>query len=181
MKALDILKAKPLVGGLLLLLTSWVWSAEYEVAFEQAQIQQQIDSLLPITKQSPLAEVEVKAAQLTLLEKEDRLEINAQLNVVTLGDFKTKGNVILESGVRYEPSKGEFYFQQVKVLDLQAEQIPPSLLPQLAAITEQILNQVLVSYPIYTLDHTEINQHLLKSSLKAVKVRDKKLVAVMEL
>lgn len=172
---------KTILGGLIYLFVLSAWSVEYEVAFEQKQIQQQIDNVLPVTKQSPLAQVEVKAAQLTLLDKEDRLKISAQLDVVTIGDFQTEGSVELESGVRYESLKGEFYFQHVKVIDLQAENIPPSLIPQLAIITEQILNQVLVNYPIYTLDQTEVNQHLLKSSLKSIKVRNRKLVAVMEL
>lgn len=178
---MKFLMFKTIFGGLIYLISLSAWSVEYEVAFEQTQIQQQIDNVLPVTKQSPLAQVEVKAAQLTLLDKDDRLKISAQLNVITLGDFKTEGKVDLESGLRYDSLKGEFYFQNVKVLDLQAESIPPSLIPQLAIITEQVLNQVLVNYPIYTLDQTEINQHLLKSSLKSIKVRDKKLVAVMEL
>lgn len=166
---------------LVLFFSVFVTAMEYEVEFQQSQIQEQIDLHLPVVQQTALAEIEVHDANLTLLDKRDRIEVEAHLNLALLGGYKTQGVVLVESGLRYEPKSGSFYFHDVKVKDLKADQVPQALLPQLAVITEQILNQILVSYPVYTLDTKEINQHMLKSSLKAIKVRDKKLVAVMVL
>lgn len=175
------MKAVLWISVIVVSLTTKAWAMEYEVEFKQSQIQNQIDQLLPVRKQSVLANVEINAVDLTLLDRHDRVALTADLDVQTIGGFQTLAQVSMESGVRYEPNVGAFYFQNVKVLALTAEQIPASLQPQLAMLTEQVINQALLNYPIYTLDSSEVNQHLLKSSLKRIKIRDNKLIAVMQL
>lgn len=179
MKKLRLLAS--FIGASLMHLSVIASEMEYEVEFKQSQIQEQIDSLMPVSKQSMMAEIEVKAVQLTLLDKNDRVALNAELNVKTVGSFETEAKLGMESGLRYEPTSGSFFLQDVKVLNVHAEQIPQSIQPQVASLAEQVLNQVLEGYPIYTLDSSEVNQHLLKSSLTAIKVRDQKLIAVLKL
>lgn len=161
--------------------TAFAQGFEYEVAFEEAQIQEQIDRVLPISKSSSLIHLEVTSVDVSLLGENDRLQLKTDLKVNVLGDYAGDGQMLLESGIRYDAKAGAFYLVDVRVLELKGEQIPQALVGQLSSLAEQVMNQVWPRYPVYTLDPSEINQHLVKSSLKAVKIRDKKLIAVMEM
>lgn len=154
---------------------------EYQVAFSAAQIQAHVDPQLPVKQNAWLADVTLEEASIELLDNKDKLGIEGVIEVQAMGDVPRDGQLYMESGVRYDPKQGAFFLEDMAITRWEVDGISVSVTGQLAPLLGQMLNQIFATHPIYTLDQKDVNQQLIKGSLKSVRIEKGQLIAVMEL
>jgi len=168
-------------GAVLMLIMNGAMSFEYQVAFTAEQIQAHVNPQLPVKQNAWVADVTLEEANIELLETKDKLGIAGEVTVQAVGDIPREGRLYVESGVRYDPKQGAFFLQDMAITEWEVDGVSVSLTGQLAPLLGQMLNQVFATHPIYTLDDKDVNQQLVKGSLKSIRIEKGQLVAVMEL
>lgn len=76
----------------------------------------------------------------------------------------------------YKAKEGAFYLQNIELLSLESDQIPPKQLANVQSIVENLLNQLLEEQPIYELNEAEHTEQLAKAVLKNVSVENAKVL-----
>ncbi|MFT6153179.1 MAG: hypothetical protein ACJA0E_002070 [Bermanella sp.] len=152
---------------------------EYALEFSQADIQKQIDTMLPIKKETFLAVVTLDQANVIFVESSDQLILDAKIFLSSIAGVNSQGSIIVQGGIFYNSAEGAFYFHQAKITKLDIEGIPPEFMPVLKDLAQQGLTQSLAQNPIYILKKDDIRQQLVKLQLKSVLIKDQKLIATM--
>lgn len=147
---------------------------DYKLTFTEQQVQQQVNTQLPIDKDLGLAQLKVRKAWVKFLPGDRPLQLSCD---VLINSFQYQGNamVVLTGDLRYHAKNGSFYIDHVHVKDMQVEGMPDSLQPTLKSITQQVLAQTLAQNPIYTLSNGVMEEQLLKANLKTVAVEEGQL------
>jgi hypothetical protein len=164
-----------------ILVSQLVNGFEYTLEFSQSDIQQQIDKMLPIKKETFLAKVTLDQASVIFIEKSDQLVLDSKLFLTSLAGVNSQGDIRIQGGISYNSTEGAFYFHQAKIIRLNIEGVPPEFIPTLKDLAQQGLTQSLAKHPIYILKKDDMGQQMVKSQLKSVLIKDQKLIATMGL
>ncbi len=161
------------LAGVLTLMdaTTSVWAFEQTLQFTQQDLQQKLQAVTPIHKQTFLANIVLTDAKLQLLESTNELEVTAFLDVDGLAGLHGNGHVTVQGGLRYEAKNGAFYLDNAKLTALSIEQLSPAVIAQIKPLVQDVLVQRLQTQAIYQLDKNDFQQSLLKASLKSVVVK----------
>ncbi|EAT10754.1 DUF1439 domain-containing protein [Bermanella marisrubri] len=171
---------KQLIFGCLLFIGLSAYGSDYKLTFTEQQVQQQVNTQLPINRDLGLAQLTVRKAWVKFLESERPLQLSCD---VLINSFQYQGNalVVLTGDLRYQANNASFYIDHVHVKDMQVEGMPDSLQPTLKSITQQVLSQTLAQNPIYTLSNGVIEEQLLKANLKTVSVEQGQLAIYLDM
>ncbi|NVK38017.1 MAG: DUF1439 domain-containing protein [Gammaproteobacteria bacterium] len=164
--------------GLVFSILNWaslVYGFEQTLQFTQQELQQKLQTLTPIEKQTLLANIVLTDAKLELLEATNELAVTAFLDIDGLGGLHGNGSVTVQGGLRYEAKEGAFYLDHAKLTDLSIEQLSPSVISQIKPVVQDLLVQRLQAEPIYRLDKNDFRQSLLQASLKTIEVQQQSL------
>ncbi|MDH5732070.1 MAG: DUF1439 domain-containing protein, partial [Gammaproteobacteria bacterium] len=77
------------------------------------------------------------------------------------------------------PNKGEFFFKDPHIIDLDVDQIPPKYLPQVKIAAQKVASILFAIHPIYTLKNDTLKHRLARSMLRSVVVKNEKLLLSM--
>jgi hypothetical protein len=164
-----------------ILVSQLVNSYEYTLEFSQSDIQQQIDKMLPIKKETFLAVVTLDQASVVFIEKSDQLVLESKLFLTSIAGVNSQGDIRIQGGISYNSAEGAFYFHQAKIIRLNIEGVPAEVIPTLKDLAQQGLTQSLSKQPIYVLKKGDMGQQIVKSKLKSVIIKDQKLISIMSL
>jgi len=177
------MKIKPIAVKVILMgimLCSFYANAfEQTLQFSETELQEKIQAMTPLERQTLFANIVLTDAKLNLLDKEDQLSIQAFLDVVVLGGLHGSGYVTLQGSVIYNAQEGAFYLANAQLTQLHVDQLSKESVDQLKPILQDVVVQSLQSQPIYRLKDDDMRQALLKASLKDVKVKQKTLFVTL--
>ncbi|MGK0444653.1 MAG: hypothetical protein ACJA1U_001589 [Bermanella sp.] len=152
---------------------------EQTLTFTEAQLQEKLQAMTPIERQTLFANVVLTDAKLRLLDAQNQLSVTAFLDVTALGGLRGSGHVTVQGSVMYQPSEGAFYLHNAQLVELHVEQLSKETINQLKPVLQDVIAQSLQSQPIYRLKDNDMRQALVKASLKKVEVKDQALLVTL--
>jgi hypothetical protein len=152
---------------------------EQKLQFSEAQLQEKLQVMTPIERQTLFANIVLTDAKLHLLDKENQLSVKAFLDVTAFGGLHGSGHVTVQGSIIYNASEGAFYLDNAKLVQLHVDQLSKETVTQLKPVLQDIISQSLQSQPIYRLQDDDMRQALLKASLKSVEVKQKTLFVTL--
>ena len=148
------------------------------VTFSEAELQEKVDQVMPLVKQTMFATVTLNDPVLTLAEDANEIELQLNLQLIMAG-ITQPGSIALAGQLSYDEQQAAFYVTNMRVLDVQIKGMPTEFTPQIIMVAEQLVNPVLASTPVYRLQ-AGLTQTMIKSVLESIEVRDKQLVATLK-
>lgn len=146
------------------------------ISLSQQELQQQLDQMGSAQYQDALLHVVVKNPKVELTPGSDKIGLRGKVETVLLGTLQASALLHLRGSVIYKAKEGAFYLQNIELLSLESDQIPPKQLANVKSIVENLLNQLLEEQAIYELSETEYSEQLAKAVLKRVSVENAKVL-----
>lgn len=146
------------------------------ISLSQQELQQQLDQMGSAQYQDALLSVLVKDPKVELSPGSDKIGLRGKVETVLLGTLQASALLHLRGSVIYKAKEGAFYLQNIELLSLESDQIPPKQLANVQSIVENLLNQLLEEQPIYELNEAEHTEQLAKAVLKNVSVENAKVL-----
>ncbi len=110
---------------------------------------------------------------------DDRVHLRTAARPEIGGQALAPGQIAVAGTLRYEPAEGALYFDQAKVTEVRFPDVPPARQQPMAELASTLLAESLRTTPIHTLDDKHAQQALAKLVLRAVRVKDGKLLLVV--
>lgn len=142
------------------------------LVFTEQELQQRLNEMTPLQRQTLYANIVLTDAALDLLEGANQLAITAYLDATVLGGFHGSGSISIQGSLRYNAEEGAFYLHQAEIVDLHIDQLKPDIVKQLKPLIADIMIQALKQQPIYRLNDADIRQSLLKTTLKDIQIEN---------
>jgi len=147
----------------------------YEVIITQEQIDTTLAERFPVSKNHLLVfNITYTNPQITLLEDEDRIQINmdAELNFRATGEPKPLGGgVTVTTGIRYENKSQEFFLNDTEFIRLDIQGVPERWLEKVTEVASIAAKEYLETKPIYRIKAKDAKTAAAKMLLKDVEVR----------
>lgn len=172
-----IIKIKCMLCLLFVSLSSY--SFEQVLTFSEAELQQRLQAITPIERQTMLAKVVLTDGKLHLLDKENEISVTAFLDVTALGSVHGSGVVTVQGSLSYNANEGAFYLHNAKITQLKVDQLSQDAVTQIKPLVQDLVTQSLQSRPIYQLKDNDMRQALLKASLKRIEVKQQTLRVIL--
>ena len=96
-----------------------------------------------------------------------------------MGGVQGSGSAKITGSLKYDATKGEFYFNNPKIEHLEINQVPKQFIPDIKNIAQQLVTQVLAAQPIFKLNDNDVKQKLAKTALQSVSVKNEILFVVL--
>ena len=154
---------------------------ENTVELTREDLQQHVDSLMPVQSQLLMIQLALSDPQVSLPEGQNRIAIASRLRALAPGLIDATGRAELSGTIRYQRQEGAFYLDQPVINALQIDQIPAQQTEPLKELLEVALSHALLSTPIYTLSKDNMKERMAKMMLKRVEVRDQKLLLHLDM
>lgn len=173
----QILRIKIILCLLCVSLSSYGF--EQVLTFSEAELQQRLQAITPIERQTMLAKVVLTDGTLQLLDKKNEISVTAFLDVTALGSVHGSGVVTVQGSLSYNASEGAFYLHNPKITQLKVDQLSQDTVTQIQPLVQDLVTQSLQSRPIYQLQDNDMRQALLKASLKRIEVKQQALRVIL--
>jgi Protein of unknown function (DUF1439) len=171
-----------LISLLLLLLSSSATMAlSYTVEISEAELQEKIETMMPMEKKKFFVTVVFSHPKIELAENANQIGIYSQLDVAAPGGIKSTGNTKITGSLSYDSTKSEFYFKNPAIVAMKFDKVPDAYIPTIKEIAQLVVSKILSSTPIYKLKGGDLKRDLTKSMLKSVVVENKQLLVELEL
>lgn len=166
-----------LIVTLLLLCASILPAQALTVKFSEAELQDKVNKVMPLVRETSFMTVELTNPILTLAK--DKNEIELQLNLkLMMGGLENRGYTRLTGSLSYKAADAAFYVTNMQVHEVRVDGMPEFFTPEVIKMAEQIVNPVLDQMPIYKLKD-DITQTMVKAVLKSIEVHNKTLIATL--
>lgn len=136
------------------------------IRVSQQEIQQQIDSRLPLGTPagSPIT-LSLQSLQCDLLTADESLGNNnvalqAEVRFALLGFLQLNSRAGLQGRLVYNPERAAFFIEQPQLTSLDLDQVPPQQQQKLKTNLQQIISTVLATMPVYTLQDERARNHI---------------------
>lgn len=148
-----------------------------DIRLPQRDLQQELDTRLPLTHTEGLLAITLSEPQLQLLAAQQRLAIRTRLQVSTAFGTEHHGWISVDGKLRYEREHYSFYIDEPRIRDLTLDGLPPALQPQLQMLAQNLLTPALSGQAVYTLSDRTMQEALARMMLKSLRVEDDAVVA----
>ena len=166
-------------GGVLL----YFKGKRYEVVITQDKIDDSLAERFPVTKKYLLIfSITYSNPQVTLLEKEDRVQVglDATLNIRIDGESKDLGGTaLITSGIRYDSETQEFFLDDAEFTKLEIAGVPDKWLTQVTDFASKAAKEFIETRPVYRLQAKDSKTAAAKMLLKGFKVREKAIYVTL--
>jgi len=156
---------------------------EYVFRFTENQLQEKLDTKLPLTKSYFIIfQVTLDHPRITLINGSKR--VNAGLDIILnirLNNEKRPlgGSLDVSGGVIYLPDKGQFFLTDPLIENLSIQGIPENFTEKANIVLTKALAEFYTAHPIYTLRRTDVKRAVAKLVLKDVVIEKNELVATL--
>ena len=166
---------KLLISLFIISMASFANAFSYTHSFSEAELQQEIEKVMPIVKKKYFLTMTLSNPQIDLIEGRNELGLKSNLNVVAPGGLKGDGIAHIAGTLEYNKEQGAFYFKNPRLLELSLNGVPPELLPDIKKAAQSSLTRTLSKRPVYTLKDTDVKQQIAKSTLDSIEVKNNEL------
>jgi hypothetical protein len=156
------------------------WADDYTVEITQQQLQQQVTALLPIEREAYFFKVILSDPVIDLPESANELGILTNVTLIGPGGAGGSGRARISGNISYEMQDGSFYLNNPKLTKLEIDQIPERFHEKVRELGQYALDNSVPHRPLYTLSDDDVQQQMVKSTLKSVSVNSGKVIIVLK-
>lgn len=164
---------------LLLIIANTSWAYSYTVELTEAQLQQQLASMMPVTREQMFVTVTLSEPILELGNGGDKIGVFSSLDITAPGGIKGTGRAKIEGRISYKKQTGEFFLYNPTITHIEIDQVPAQFHSNIKQLAQLGLNGALKGKPIFKLDDTNSQQKMAKSMLQSVKIEPGKLLITL--
>ena len=165
----------------LALLSTTSWAYSYTVELTEAQLQQQLASMMPITREQMFVTVTLSQPVLDLGMGGDKIGVLSSLAISAPGGVKGTGRARVEGRISYKKETGSFYLYDPTISHIEIDQVPAQFHSNVKELAQLALNNSIKGKPIFRLKEDNAQQKLAKSMLQSVKVEPGKLLITLSI
>jgi len=156
---------------------------EYEFRFSESEIQQTLETNLPLTR-TYLIIIQVTLSNPRVQLENGSNRVNAGLDVglnITINQNPEPlgGSIDVSGGVRYVSEDGQFFLSDPVIEQLHIQGIPDQYTDKANSALTKALAEFYREHPIYTLSAYDAKQAVARMVLKNVVVENKELVVTL--
>jgi hypothetical protein len=146
-----------------------------QIDVTQEELQRRVSERFPAKKCTlRIACLELSDVQVTLTEGSDRIGLSTHANA-SFGARQFPGRISVSGKLRYVPFAGDFYFDEMKIEELEASDLPEEYAQKLRVLVPVVVALALGNHPIFSIKANTSKEALAKLLLRDVKVVDGKL------
>ena len=160
----------------LLLLAGPVAAMNFVVELGQAELQRKVERIFPFTQEDQLYRVELDRPQVVLRDNSDRIGLRLNVAGMVMQQLSLTGRALVDGRLRFDAPNRAFYLDDATLTELQIDGVPASYSDEIRRIAEQMARDILSRQPVYVLDKDDALNKRLGGEIKAVNVRNGKLV-----
>ena len=154
----------------------------YTLEYTTEELQEKITPLFPYTIQRPFITLLLSNPVISLKEGQDHIGFKITLQLQFRNVTSPNGIMEITGKLRYEATQGALFLDETQIQSLEIQGISPPILSQIT----QLLNapqfqEHLSKRPIFSLKEDNTKHQLAKLFLKAVLVKNGKLILELEL
>jgi len=166
---------KLLISLIIVSMASFANAFSYTHSLSEAELQQEIEKVMPIVKQKYFLTMTLSNPKIHLIEGSNELGLRSDINVSAPGGMKGDGRAHIVGKLEYNQAQGAFYFKNARLLELTMNGIPPDILPEIKKAAQSSLTRSLSKRPVYVLKEEDIKHQIAKSTLQSIEVRNQAL------
>ena len=151
----------------------------YEVRLTEQQLQQQLDSQMPLSQSQGIVTLTLSHPKLDLLPSGNRLSLRTNALIVTSIGLQSSGQLTVEGKIRYDKASYSFFIEEPVIRQLDIDGLAPGLHPQLISMAQKALTPALTGQPVYTLSDQDVTQAMARMMLKSLTITETEVVLVM--
>jgi hypothetical protein len=163
----------------LCVLSTNTWAYNYTIELTQQQLQQQIDTIMPVEKEALFVKVILSDPHIDLAEGSNTLGMFTNIELIAPGGVRGTGPARIAGTISYRRENGSFYLNNPTVTQLEIDQIPSQYHAKVRELGQFALDNAVNQRPIFTLDDNDVRQKMAKTALESVTVNDGKVVIVL--
>lgn len=156
-------------------MTSFANAFSYTQNFTQAELQQEVEKVMPIVKKKYFMTITLSDPKIDLIEGSDELGLKSHINVSTPGGLQGDGIVHVVGQLDYNQAEGALYFKNARLIELSLNGVPPEIQPELKKIAQSSLTRTLSQRPVYVLNDQDVKQKIAKATLQSIIVKNQEL------
>jgi predicted small secreted protein len=150
---------------LLLVIVLVVAGCANTIRVTQRDIQQQIDSRLPLgTGAGAPVSLSLQELRCELLAApvagSDNVELDARVQFAVLGLLQIESRAAMRGRLVYDAGRGAFFIEQPQLLAVDIDRVPAQQRQLLMANLQPLVSAVLARTPVYTLQDERVRTHI---------------------
>ncbi len=164
---------------MILIISHSVSAYSYTKQFTEAEIQQAINTIMPLEKQKMFLSIIVSNPKIELIEKTNQIGVFSNIKLKAPGGIAGTGSTKIKGSISYDAKKGAFYLKNPQIVDLKIDNISDAIMPKIKSIAQSFLRSELKRRPIYKFRNDDVKQKLAKAVLQSVTVKNKTIEVVL--
>ncbi|HEC18262.1 MAG TPA: DUF1439 domain-containing protein [Gammaproteobacteria bacterium] len=171
---------RSLIIAALLCITPLGPALAYTLEITEAQLQRQIENLMPLKRQQYFVTVTLSRPKIDLSVGGNRIGLSTHVSASIPGVTQGTGRATITGRIRYDNQQGAFYLDRPRLEELHIDKLPGQYQSQVRGLAQQALSDALSSKPVYRLNDQDLRQKLAKSMLKNVTIRHQTLLLELD-
>ncbi|MFT5226877.1 MAG: hypothetical protein ACI8XX_002644 [Polaribacter sp.] len=148
----------------------------YTLELSETNIQERADAMMPLEKKKFFVTTILTNPLIDLIQTTNELGLSTDVEIKAPGNIVGNGKVSFTGALRYDNDSGSFYFDNLKVVSLEVNKVPPKTLPKIKKILELVAKKFLAKKAVFTFKDDNLKHKLAKSTLKSITVEDQSLI-----
>ena len=165
-----------LLAVIFMIVSQTAMAFSYTLELSEAEIQDKVSAMMPIQKKKFFVTIIMSNARVALISASNEIGLVSDIEVSAPGGVKGAGSAEITASLRYEPDKGEFFLDNLNIVDLQIDKVPEKLVPKAKSILQIIATKVLATKPVYQFKDDNLKHKLAKATLKSIVVENQMLL-----
>lgn len=160
-----------------------LWGRRFDIVVTQQEVQQAVNSRLPISKSIlKAAEVKLENPVVTLDDNDNCIhaDIDCRLHIQGV-PFDMKGTLKLAGRLEYQAHQGAFYLHELHIEKLDLKGIPGHWEDKARDGIAKVAREALKTFPVYRLKDGKPRDQAARLVLKEVRVEQGKLILTMSI
>ncbi len=148
----------------------------YTVKISEADLQKQVDAMMPIEKNKRFFKVVLSNPKIELIEGRNEIGIFSHIELDSKLGIKGAGKAKITGALSYNPDLHAFFFKNSKIEKLEIDRVADKHIVQIKPLIQTIAGKLLEKQPVYRLKQDNLKHKFARAVLQSVSVKDKKLL-----
>jgi hypothetical protein len=147
-----------------------------EIEITQTEIENKLCEYYPVKLDALFANIDLSKPYIKLLE--DKINI-IQKFTININEDKIEGNVNIDTNLKYDNTKKQFYFYDFIILDFSQNIIQIENKETILTIINTIIIPYLEKIPIYELNQKDFTENIARYTLKEIRIKKDKIFVII--
>ncbi|MDH5323826.1 MAG: DUF1439 domain-containing protein [Gammaproteobacteria bacterium] len=144
----------------------------YTFKFTEAELQEKVSAMMPLTRKKFMVTVVVSNPKLQLPTTGNLIQVTVDLQATIPGGLKANGTAQVSGTINYNREKGSFHLKNPEIQQLDIHGLPQKMHGTVKNLAQNGLIRTMHKKPLYTLKDDKLKHKMAKATLKSVSVKD---------